>query len=302
MKSLIFLAFCSLLFTSNAVSQSPAVLLFISDSQQPMWIETLRLREQDNERMAQRLFSFMAKETTATALFHLGDITSMGMMNSSWKSFDTLRTMLKFPVYSTFGNHEYFFVPAWGKEQMLKRFPFLEPSWYEKRFGSTAVIVLNSNFDRLSEEECARQEQWYQHTLDTLENDSTVSAVIVACHHSPYTNSSIVSSNIDVREHFVIPFFKSKKGKAFITGHAHTREHFRIEGKDFFVIGGGGGLQQPLKDTSDTEWIGEKIVQRQFFHFVRCELRNDALLFQIVMLKENGMVAEVVETVTIPIP
>lgn len=289
--------FLLLLFlcTPILVAQQSEVILFISDTQQPLWIETLKLKEQDNERMTQRLFSFMAQETTASALFHLGDITSAGMMNSSWRSFDTLRPMLKFPVYPAFGNHEYFFVASWGKEQTLKRFPFLEPSWYEKRFGGTAVIILNSNFSRLSEEEIVQQDLWYQKTLAADENDSTITAVIVACHHSPYTNSTIVSSNEDVQHYFVKPFIKAKKGKAFITGHAHTREHFTIEGKDFFVIGGGGGLQQPLKDTSDAEWIGEKILQRQFFYFVRCELKNDALVFQRAMLKEDGSEVEIVD-------
>ncbi|MFZ4622417.1 MAG: metallophosphoesterase family protein, partial [Bacteroidota bacterium] len=134
-----------------------------------------------------------------------------------------------------------------------------------------------------------------------LENDSSITAVIVACHHSPYTNSSIVSSNEDVQTSFVRPFVRSKKGKVFITGHAHTREHFRMDGKDFLVIGGGGGLQQPLKDTSDAVWIGEKIIPRQFFHFIRCELRSDLMLFQIEMLKEDGSAAEIVETINIPI-
>ncbi|MFZ4621746.1 MAG: metallophosphoesterase family protein, partial [Bacteroidota bacterium] len=131
MRSPVTLFLPFIFFIQLAFAQQSDVLLFISDSQHPLWIETLKLKEQDNERMAQRLFSFMAKETTASALFHLGDITSMGMWNSSWKSFDTLRALLKFPVYPAFGNHEYFFIPSWGKEQMLKRFPFLEPSWYQ---------------------------------------------------------------------------------------------------------------------------------------------------------------------------
>lgn len=302
MKLFLFLILFSFICSPPLRPQQPVTFLFISDTQQPMLIETIRLKTQENEQMTQRLFSLMAKETTAAALFHLGDITSMGMMNSYWKPFDTLRTMLPFPVHAAFGNHEYFFVPSWGKEQMLKRFPSLEPSWYLKRYGAAAVVVLNSNFDRLTEEEASRQDKWYQVTLAGLEHDSTVNAVIVACHHSPYTNSTIVSPNEEVQRQFVRPFIRTAKGKMFISGHAHTREHFTIEGKDFLVIGGGGGLQQPLKDTSDAEWIGEKIVQRQFFHYVRCEMRNDALLFQIVMLKENGMEGEVVETVTIPLP
>ena len=264
MRTFVTLLLSLFLCMPMLVAQQSEVILFISDTQQPMLIETIRLKTQENERMTQRLFTMMAKETTAAALFHLGDITSMGMMNSYWKSFDTLRTMLPFPVHAAFGNHEYFFVPSWGKEQMLKRFPSLDPSWYVKRYGRAAVIV--------------------------------------ACHHSPLTNSSIVSPNEDVQRTFVRPFVGTRKGKAFLSGHAHTREYFRLEGKDLFVIGGGGGLQQPLKDTSDTEWIGEKVVQRQFFHYIRCEVRNDALLFQVVMLKEDGTDAEIVQTVMIPLP
>ncbi len=302
MRSFILLFLFFTLLTLRSAAQQSEVLLFISDTQQPMWVETLRLERQNNEQATQQLFISMAKDTTASALFHLGDITSMGMLNSYWKSFDTLRPLLNFPVYPAFGNHEYFFIPSWGKEQMLKRFPFMEPSWYLKRFGTAAVIVLNSNFDRLSEEEAIRQDQWYQETLAGLEHDSTVNAVIVACHHSPYTNSTVVSPNEAVQRQFVRPFIRSAKGKMFISGHAHTREHFTIEGKDLLVIGGGGGLQQPLKDTTDAEWIGKKTVQRQFFHFIRCEVRNDALQFQVKMLKENGAGAEEVETVTIPLP
>lgn len=302
MRSPFLLLLSLFLCSPHLIAQNSNVLLFISDTQQPMLIETIRLKTQENERMTQRLFTMIAKETTAAALFHLGDITSMGMMNRYWRSFDTLRTLLPFPVHAAFGNHEYFFVPSWGKEQMLKRFPSLEQSWYVKQYGRTAVIVLNSNFDRLSDEEKERQERWYRQTLTSLESDSSVTAVIVACHHSPLTNSSIVSPNEDVRRIFVRPFIGTKKGKAFLSGHAHTREHFRLEGKDLFVIGGGGGLQQPLKDTSNAEWIGEKIVQRQFFHYVRCVIRNDVLLFQIVMLKEDGMDAEVVQTVRIQLP
>lgn len=282
----------------HAFAQDAPVLLFVSDSQQPLWIETVRLAEHDNEQATQQLFRFMSRESAAAA-FHLGDITAVGMLDRYWYSFDTLRTLLPFPLHAAFGNHEYFFIPSWGKEQMLKRFPDLEPSWYRKRFGSTAVIVLNSNFDRLSDTETVQQNMWYQAALDELENDSTVSAVIVACHHSPYTNSTIVSPNEDVQRNFVRPFVQSKKGAAFISGHAHTREHFRLNGKDFLVIGGGGGLRQPLRDTLDAGWIGERHIPRQGFHYLRCELRPRSLHAQIRMLNEDLGSIETVEEVTI---
>jgi hypothetical protein len=32
----------------------------------------------------------------------------------------------------------------------------------------------------------------------------------------------------------------------FISGHAHLFQHYKKQGRDFFVIGGGGGLHHPL--------------------------------------------------------
>jgi len=276
--------FLILLQWSN--SQQSSTVLFISDTQQPLWIETLRLHTQENERATQQLFSLMSRESCA-AVFHLGDITALGMLDGYWKSFDTLRTMLPFPIYPAFGNHEYFIIPSWGKEQMLKRFPWLTPSWYRKQFGGAAIIVLNSNFSRLTEEENSEQDKWYRQTLAACDQDSSVSLIIVACHHSPYTNSTIVSPDQQVLQRFAVPFSRAAKSKLFISGHAHTSEHFHMNGKDFLVIGGGGGLQQPLRDTADADWIGPKQFERQGFHYVRLELRSDSIIVQRKMLNSG---------------
>ena len=281
--------------------RSDKIFLFISDTQQPLWIETFRLKEHNNEMATQKLFSAMAQESSVVALFHLGDITGMGMLDGYWKSFDTLRKMLEFPVYPVFGNHEYFFIPSKGKEQTLKRFPFLEPSWYVRHVGRIAIILLNSNFSRLSDDDIAAQELWYKDQLMTLETDSTVKAIIVGCHHSPYTNSSIVNSDEDVQQQFGIPFKKSVKAKVFISGHAHTYEHFRIDDKDFLVIGG-GGLQHPLVDETERRWkdISSQQSKRKFFHYVRCEEKGNELVFQVMMFTEDLSELETVDRVVVP--
>lgn len=36
-----------------------------------------------------------------------------------------------------------------------------------------------------------------------------------------------------------------------MTGHSHAFERFEKEGKNFLIIGGGGGIHQPLKENSD---------------------------------------------------
>ncbi len=297
-----FIAFLMVIGVCDAQEQSSKSILFVSDTQQPLWIETFRLKEQSNELATKKIFFAMAQESSAVALFHLGDITAIGMNVDYWSTFDSLRSLLHIPIYPAFGNHEYFYVPALGKEQIIKRFPFLEPSWYLRRIGSVAVILLNSNFSNLSTEEMIGQDTWYRNQLTKLENDSTVNAIIVGCHHSPLTNDSIIKSNAEVQYRFVEPFKRSAKTKLFLSGHAHTYERFRFDGKDFLVIGGGGGLLHPLKEEHERTWndIASKESSRRFFHYVKCELRKNELIIQVKMLKEDLSEFEVVDQIIIP--
>ncbi len=46
-------------------------------------------------------------------------------------------------------------------------------------------------------------------------------------------------------------YYSSKKALLFISGHAHTYEHFFIKGKTFIVSGGGGGPRVKLKSGKD---------------------------------------------------
>jgi len=115
-----------------------------------------------------------------------------------------------------------------------------------------AVVLLNSNFNALSAAEEAKQQEWYKTTLEDLDLTDSIKAVIVCCHHAPYSNSKIVKCSNKVQEHFVPGYIQSKKAQLFITGHAHAFEHFKISGKDFLVIGGGGGLHQPLDNTANS--------------------------------------------------
>jgi hypothetical protein len=117
---------------------------------------------------------------------------------------------------------------------------------------SVAVVLLNSNFSKLSKTENAQQLSWYKDILKKLDADSTIQFIITACHHSPYTNSKIVGPSTAVQQKFVPPFLESKKSRLFLSGHCHGFEHYSVKGKDFLVIGGGGGLHQPLKQGNET--------------------------------------------------
>jgi len=140
-----------------------------------------------------------------------------------------------------------------------------------------AVVLLNSNFDRLSASEAQAQQAWYTRTMDSLDEDGSIRAAIVCCHHSPYTNSTVVGSSMSVRQNFLPSFAASRKAQLFLSGHAHAFEHFRRGGKDYIVIGGGGGLLHPLNEGADRVEGDLAPVPRPRFHYIEID-RIGALL------------------------
>jgi len=206
----------------------------------------------------------------------------------------------RIPVYPALGNHDYLFSSAEGLKNVRKRFPGLKETWYLKRIGKLAVVILNSNLAKLSEEERIQQERWYRETLKSLERESAIGAVVVCCHHSPFTNGKITGSSRQVRKVFVPPFLAQEKCKLFLSGHAHTFEHFLKEGKDFAVIGGGGGLLHDLHEGDEAKWKDLYPRRARHFHYVRCDPEEKGLRVTVKMLKRDHSSLEAVYSFVIP--
>ncbi len=58
---------------------------------------------------------------------------------------------------------------------------------------------------------------------------------------------------------------------------------------DLFVIGGGGGLQQPFFVNNEKKWIDHYSTSqiKRNFHFLECEIINDSLYFNLMMLNKS---------------
>lgn len=297
-------AFTFILFmwVSGIAQPNNSTFIFLSDTQQPIWIETLRLNEHDNEKATSIIYRAIEEESTATTIFHLGDITSVGMIDSYWESFDKFQKNIQTPVYPVIGNHDYFIIKKYALKQFHKRFPSLSSLWYSVVSAPVAFIALNSNFSELSDSEKQNQQDWYFNELARFENDSTIKSVIVLCHHSPYTNSTIVSPSDAVQKLFVTPFFMYRKTSVFLSGHAHAYEHFQRGGKEFLVIGGGGGLLQPLLTGSKQRFsdLFENQSPIRFFHFVQCDLQNSGLQFKVKKLRNDFSGFEIVDSLSVP--
>ncbi|MFD2872308.1 metallophosphoesterase family protein [Mucilaginibacter ximonensis] len=232
----------------TAQNKKPAIA-FASDTQEPMWIETLWLKSDHNLQATKMIFENV-DSLRPKAFFILGDVVSLGKSKKAWKNIDRyIGQAVKdsIPIYATLGNHEVMFNAKKGILNFKKRFTAYNPLGYVEVIDSVAVILLNSNFAEMSALEIDRQNKWYSNELDSLDNDNAIKLTIVGCHHSPYTNSTIVKPSADVRQNFVPPFIKSKKAILFLSGHSHNFESFKVQGKYFLVIGGGGGLHQPLR-------------------------------------------------------
>ncbi len=261
---------------------------FISDTQQPMTVEKIKLRPNHNTKATSLLFSDILKNKPL-ALYMLGDVVAIGSSNHKWRNVDRFLDSCRkngTAVHGLLGNHDVMWSRGKGEKNFLKRFPDLADLGYVSVTDSIAVILLNSNFSKLSGIEIDKQVKWYETTLRDLSADHSIKTIIVSCHHAPYSNSRIVGSSGPVQRYFVPDFIQTGKCRLFITGHAHAFEHFKFSGKDFLVIGGGGGLHQPL-DTSAARIPDLAARYKPMFHYLSLRREGDKLLLVSHFLKPD---------------
>ena len=223
-------------------------IYFISDFQAPLPMETIISKPYRNEEARDSLFADIIRQQPQT-LFMLGDLTSMGSDAKAWVPLDTFLNSLNkisTSVYAIPGNHEYI-GKSTGMRMFKQRFPEQWLYGYFVSLDSIAIVMLNSNFNELGRNEFSRQLTWYKSVMDSLDSVPDIQAIIVCIHHPPYSNSKVVGSSKPVSDLIVPIFEKTQKALLFISGHSHNLEYFADSiGKHFLVIGGGGGMAQPL--------------------------------------------------------
>jgi len=80
---------------------------------------------------------------------------------------------------------------------------------------------------------------------------------------------------MEVRQNFLPAFINSKKCVLFLSGHSHNFERFNMQGKTFMVIGGGGGLHQPLYANAVTPDLSANY--KPMFHYLEVRRNKDSL-------------------------
>jgi len=262
-------------------SLTAAPIDFVSDTQQPLGVEKIYLKPTQNVRATEMIFAAVLRDKPS-AVFMLGDIVSLGYRNKKWRSADRFLDSAKqqhIGVYAVLGNHDVMVKDKRGERNFSKRFPEHRRTGYLKIIDSIAMVLLNSNFSKLSVREIDQQQRWYLSIIDSLDHDAGIRGIIVGCHHPVFTNSNMVKPSAGVRGQFLPAFLRAKKCVLFITGHAHAFEHFVYQQKNFLVIGGGGGLHQPL--TLKANMPADKaIAYKPLFHYL--QLRRYGNFLQLV--------------------
>ncbi|MGZ3819463.1 MAG: metallophosphoesterase family protein [Mucilaginibacter sp.] len=257
---------------------NPPVIDFTSDTQGPLFAERVIHKLNHNEQATALIFNDIHARHPA-GLFILGDVVSLGFEDQKWKKVDAYLKLLKhdsIPVYAALGNHELMINSTGGQKKFQSRFPMHSPSGYVETIDSVAVILLNSNFKKMKAVAIKKQDTWYKNTLRQLDSDASVKFIVVGCHHSPFTNSRAVKPSVAVQQKFVAPFLNSKKCALFLSGHSHNFEQFKVDGKQFLVIGGGGGIRQPL-NTGAPRTTDLSANYKPMFHYLEVTRIHDSL-------------------------
>ncbi|HTL10087.1 MAG TPA: metallophosphoesterase [Chitinophagaceae bacterium] len=275
-----FLLFAHAQALPPTAATSP-LLEFVSDTQEPMGVERIRLAATQNKRATAMIYAAIVQDKP-TAVFMLGDVVSLGYKQKKWGRTDVFLDSARkenISVYGLMGNHDVMFRERRGEKNFNRRFPEHRYTGYLKVVDSIAVMMMNSNFAKLSPAENLQQQEWYKKTMDSLTAAPAIKAIIVSCHHPAFTNSTIVKPSDGVRRQFVPAFLASAKAVLFITGHAHAFEHFVYNKKNFLVIGGGGGLHQPLS-TKAAMPEDKALAYKPYFHYLQLRRYGNNLQLQ----------------------
>ncbi len=133
----------------DSVSSTQQSIIFISDTQAPMWFEKIFVKTHRNEEATKILFNAIVSDATVSSVFFLGDVTAMGSFDHNWTTIDSFLTHLKvkhIPAYATPGNHDYLLFPSTGEDNFRKRFPSFNRIGYTVRTSYVCHSIVKFKF------------------------------------------------------------------------------------------------------------------------------------------------------------
>ena len=218
--------------------ETPIQFAFISDTQK---------YPDEHNKMAHLLFN-RVKNNPPNFILNGGDIVQDGSIESKWQNFlkASLPYSTSIPIVPVLGNHDY-----WGhngKEntpELFKKYLMTEKDnsdgYYTLDYPQFKLVVLNSNFPKLGEENIKLQKAWLEKELEKSKQKEQV--VIITFHHSPITSNLFYYGPVSIamRKSWIPLFEKSGVVKLVLNGHSHLYERSLKNGIMYVVAGPFGG-------------------------------------------------------------
>jgi tartrate-resistant acid phosphatase type 5 len=152
------------------------------------------------------------------------------------------------PFYAVFGNHDY----EHGKAQIEFQYAVDHPDsrwklpalWYRRDIPAdhplVTLLMLNSNKDRLSNQQWDAQLKWLS---SELEKPRLGKWIIAAAHHPLFSNGGHGDNGVLQTQWGSL--FKAHNVDFYICGHDHDIEHLERPGyPTSFILAGGGGADK----------------------------------------------------------
>ena len=178
-------------------------------------------------------------------LVHGGDCTYADAVTDTWNGlFAAARPLLSVAaLHGVLGNHD-------------GDLPFEQTDMWDRLFagqgdargtrehaftlGSARVIVLDSETEGLTS---AKQLDFLTAELDRVDQDADLHRAIVAFHRPLLTLSKYWDDRENERDFDAMhEVFRARNVGLVLAGHAHSFEHFAVDGVNYVVDGGGGAL------------------------------------------------------------
>ena len=141
-------------------------LILVGDTKSTSRFEIWRER---NDQERQVLIDEIARREPAFVV-HLGDLTVRGSSKRLWRQFDAFHEGFrdkKIPYFPVLGNHELYGNNKRALHNYFVRFPHLaKRRWYRLSWKNIAIIMVDSNFPRLTAEQIEEQSRWYLSELE----------------------------------------------------------------------------------------------------------------------------------------
>ncbi len=193
------------------------------------------------------------KDNPFEVLVNAGDIVQVGANITEWlQFFDVSKTYLpKTYNIAAAGNHDYYDTNTTNKTPDF--FANFFRSKNDSNLGNVAFelgkikfIVLNTNFNVLSEDRIQLQWKWLKSELDSAQKKDLFSVLVM--HHAPYSSSAEYIRPIPRRlREQMVPILESYKNvQLVLSGHLHMYERSLKDNINYLIAGPSGGIYNVL--------------------------------------------------------